>query len=111
VAARAKAAEAARVQAERKAEAGRAEAQAEALAAAQASEQKAALAKQSEGALGACCDAIARRGFEERSMSDMAAKRVCGELVAKGDSLEAARPLITGALEGRPLPGACAEPK
>lgn len=70
--------------------------------------QQAAMAEKARNSLSTCCQALARRGFEERSMPDMAAKSVCLELAAKDDSLASARPRLTAALEGRQLPSACA---
>lgn len=75
-----------------------------------ASERAAADAKQAENALGACCQALGRRGFEERSMPDMAAKQACLELEQKQASLVEARSALTAALGERKLPPACLTP-
>jgi len=73
---------------------------------AEATREAAALAK-TRGALGTCCQALAQRGFEQRSMKDMDAKRTCLEAEGRGDSLLAVRPALTQALEDRELPPAC----
>lgn len=75
-----------------------------------AREREAAQAKQAENALGACCQALGRRGFEERSMPDMAAKRACLDLEQKQVSLGEARSALTSALGERKLPPACMTP-
>lgn len=89
--------------ARRQAEEQVARAQAEAMA--RLKEQEA-----TQSALSSCCDALARRGFEERSMPDMAAKRACLALAEKKTPLAEARSELTAALGERALPSACSAP-
>jgi hypothetical protein len=72
-----------------------------------ARQEEAAHAEKARGALGACCTALARRGFEQRSMKDMEAKRFCLEAEAKGDSLAAVRTSLQTPVGERGLPPAC----
>lgn len=99
------AAEAARKAAEEKASAERALAERKTEA-----QQKDEVAKKARNALGDCCLALAKRGFEERDMKDMAAKQVCLERQTQGDTLEAARPLLAQALGERGLPATSCAP-
>jgi hypothetical protein len=75
-----------------------------------ARERAAAQAKHADNALGACCQALGRRGFEERSMPDMAAKQACLDLEQKQGSLAEAQSALTSALGERELPPACMTP-
>lgn len=63
-----------------------------------------------QSALSRCCDALARRGFEERSIPDMAAKRACLTAAEQNTPLAQARPELTAALGDRALPAACSAP-
>jgi len=92
-----------REEAERKATAARLEAEKKA-----ASEQVAASERKAKTAVADCCQAIARRGFEERNMADMAAKKLCLELEAKGETLANVQGALALALEARAVPPACA---
>lgn len=105
--ARARATRAAEVEAERRAAEEKANAERAENERSAALHQKEELAKKAQGALSACCQALARRGFEERDMKDMAAKQVCLERQAQGDALSVVRPLVSQALGERELPPAC----
>ena len=72
-----------------------------------AEQEAATRLEQARGALGACCTALARRGFEQRSMPDMTAKQMCLEAETKGDALAAVRPALLSALGDRGLPQSC----
>jgi hypothetical protein len=58
----------------------------------------------------ACCQSLARRGFEERSEADMAAKKLCLEAIEQERSLSDVESAIRAALGDRLLPTSCAGP-
>jgi hypothetical protein len=55
----------------------------------------------------ACCEALARRSFEDRSVADREARRLCIEARDVGRALPEASRAAQDALEDRPLPAAC----
>jgi|GEM_PF-2512223 len=74
---------------------------------AQARQEETLRAEKARGALGACCRALARRGFGERSMQDMEAKRLCLEAEAKAEPLASVRQALLTSLGERALPPSC----
>lgn len=74
---------------------------------AQARQEQTMREEKALGALGACCSALARRGFEERNMKDMEAKRLCLEAEAKAEPLGSVRPALLTSVGERGLPSSC----
>lgn len=93
------------------AEAARKQEEAEKAEARQRTEEAAAQTSSAEearsSALDACCLALAKRGFTERSVSDMTAKARCLEAGEQKKTLSDVQAELGAALGERPLPAAC----
>lgn len=102
--------EAAAEQAEREArvrDATRREAEEQAQQERERAAQAALEEKKKEEALRSCCQALAKTGFEERSMELMAATDVCEAAQKEQKSLEGIREELMAPLGKRSLPAAC----
>lgn len=71
--------------------------------------KQAAELKSAQDKMFACCEAIAKSGFEGRSMDYMNAFELCDAAHKKGQDFSSVAEAVRGALHGAALPTECAE--
>ncbi len=95
------------VETQRKELEAREKAEQEALRARERAETEQERKERERSELLACCELIARRGFEERSTVDMGAKKLCLESASADETLGSVRDKLRSVLADRPLPKGC----